>query len=70
MLFGKIGPYEMAIVLFIAILIFGPKQLPKLGRLMGETLQSFKGAGKELRDLHNADFDDEDGPKDEKRTRA
>lgn len=39
---GNIGPLEIAIVLIVALLVFGPKRLPELGRGVGEGLKGFK----------------------------
>ena len=39
---GKIGTTELLVVLAIALVIFGPKALPKLGRSLGKTLGSFR----------------------------
>ncbi|MFZ7119336.1 MAG: twin-arginine translocase TatA/TatE family subunit [Eubacteriaceae bacterium] len=39
---GRFGPTELLIILVIALLIFGPKQLPKLGKTFGKTIKSFK----------------------------
>ena len=38
----NIGPVEIIIVLFIVLLIFGPKRLPDLGRSLGRGLREFK----------------------------
>ncbi len=38
----NIGPLEIAIVLVIALVIFGPKRLPDLGRSAGKGLREFK----------------------------
>jgi sec-independent protein translocase protein TatA len=38
----KAGIWELLIVLAIALLIFGPKALPKLGSAMGKTIGNFK----------------------------
>ncbi len=40
---------ELLIIGVIAALIFGPKQIPKLGRSVGEALREFRNVGKELR---------------------
>ena len=40
---GNIGPLEIAIVLVIVLIIFGPKRLPELGRSMGKGIREFRG---------------------------
>ncbi|UMZ73154.1 twin-arginine translocase TatA/TatE family subunit [Natranaerofaba carboxydovora] len=49
-MFGRFGPWELILVLIIALVIFGPKKLPELGRGLGKGLKEFKGATKELKD--------------------
>jgi sec-independent protein translocase protein TatA len=38
----SIGPLELAIVLLIVLVIFGPKRLPGLGRQLGSGMREFK----------------------------
>lgn len=38
----KIGMNELLIVLLVVIIIFGPKQLPKLTKMLGSSIKSFK----------------------------
>jgi sec-independent protein translocase protein TatA len=49
-----IGPMELIVVLVIALLIFGPKKLPDLGRSVGSGMREFKnsvtGAGDDERE--------------------
>lgn len=40
----NIGPLELAIVLIIALVIFGPKKLPELGSSLGNGLREFKSS--------------------------
>ncbi len=43
-MFSQIGPLEIAIVLLIVLIIFGPKRLPGLGRSLGSGMREFKDA--------------------------
>ena len=47
-MFGTLGVPELLIIGCIALLIFGPSRLPKMGRALGDTLREMKNAGKEL----------------------
>jgi len=40
----NVGPFELAIVLIIALVVFGPKRLPELGKSLGRGIREFKGA--------------------------
>ena len=46
---GWIGPWEIAILLVIVLLVFGPKRLPEMGRSLGKGMREFKNSitGKE-----------------------
>jgi TatA/E family protein of Tat protein translocase len=48
-MFGSIGMPEMVIILVIALIIFGPRKLPELGRSLGRSINEFKKASNELR---------------------
>lgn len=39
---SAIGPVSIIIILIVALLIFGPKNLPKLGSAAGKTIRAFK----------------------------
>ncbi|MDX6589676.1 MAG: sec-independent protein translocase protein TatA [Solirubrobacterales bacterium] len=53
---GNIGLPEIAIVLIIALIVFGPKRLPELGRSLGKGIREFKGS---IGGEHDDDDDDE-----------
>ncbi len=40
----NVGPLELAIVLIIALVVFGPKRLPELGKSLGRGIREFKGS--------------------------
>lgn len=52
----NIGPLELAIVAIIALIIFGPKRLPELGKSLGDGLREFKASVSG----ENRDDEDED----------
>ena len=41
---GKIGLPELAVIVFIALLIFGPKKLGELGKGLGEGIRNFRSS--------------------------
>jgi sec-independent protein translocase protein TatA len=43
-----IGLPEMVLIFLVALLIFGPKKLPEIGRSLGKTIKSFQDASKEF----------------------
>ncbi len=52
-LMPNIGPLEIVVILIIALIVFGPKRLPELGRSMGKGIREFKTS-------LTSDKDDED----------
>jgi len=60
-IFG-IGLPEMAVIAAIALLVFGPKRLPEMGKTLGRTLKGFQSASqefeKEFRSALRTDEDD------------
>ena len=46
---GPIGMPELVVIFVIALLIFGPRKLPELGRSLGRSINEFKRASNELR---------------------
>ncbi|MEK4009709.1 twin-arginine translocase TatA/TatE family subunit [Peribacillus sp. FSL M8-0224] len=47
-MFQSIGIPGLILILVIALIIFGPKKLPEIGKAFGRTLTEFKSATKEL----------------------
>lgn len=43
------GAGEWAVILLIALIIFGPSKLPELGKALGKGIREFKGASMELK---------------------
>ncbi|SFE90372.1 twin-arginine translocase TatA/TatE family subunit [Alteribacillus iranensis] len=50
-----LGPGSIVLIVLVALLIFGPKKLPELGRAAGNTLREFKHATKGLADDEDDD---------------
>ena len=48
-MFGPLGFPELVIIFVVALLVFGPRKLPDLGRSLGKSLAEFKRASNELR---------------------
>jgi TatA/E family protein of Tat protein translocase len=48
-MFGSIGMPELIVIFVIALLIFGPKKLPEVGKSVGKAIREFKKASDELR---------------------
>ena len=46
---GPIGMSELLIIFVIALIVFGPRKLPELGRSLGKSLGEFKRASNDLR---------------------
>jgi TatA/E family protein of Tat protein translocase len=48
-MFGSIGVPELLIILAIALLIFGPKKLPEVGKSLGRALREFRKTSDEIK---------------------
>ena len=65
-MFGLPGGSEIAVILLIVLIIFGPTRLPKMGQAMGKAIKDFRKAGKELRSDVTLD-EEEDKSKDKEK---
>ena len=48
----NLGVTELLIIGAILVIVFGPRQLPKLGKSIGETIKEFRGIRKQIEDIH------------------
>ena len=67
-MFGSIGMPELIIILVIALIIFGPRKLPELGKSLGRSLNEFKRASQDLQNTLEQEIKLEE-QKDQARTR-
>lgn len=70
---GKIGVQELILILALALIIFGPRKLPELGRSIGQGIREFRKATTEVKKSINFDADidnkeEENNPRSEKTT--
>ncbi|MCG0239514.1 MAG: twin-arginine translocase TatA/TatE family subunit [Firmicutes bacterium] len=49
-MFNRIGVPELLLILLVALLLFGPKKLPELGRSLGQGLREFRRATREIQE--------------------
>jgi len=79
-MFGSLGMPELIVIMVIALLVFGPKKLPEVGRSIGKALREFKKTtedikgkfeeqinAEEFKDIKNDVKDIQDGFKDIKK---
>lgn len=41
-MFGRLGPFELILILCIALVVFGPSKLPEIGKSLGRAIREFK----------------------------
>ena len=54
---GSIGMPELLVIFVIALIVFGPKRLPELGKSLGQTINEFKKGASALRDSVEAEVE-------------
>ena len=64
-MFGSLGMPELIVIFIIALVVFGPRKLPELGRSLGRGIAEFKKATTELQDTLDREI-----TTDEQRTQA
>jgi len=62
---GSIGFPSLILIIIVALIIFGPKKLPEIGKAAGETLREFKKSTQDIAgdDSKNADNGNDDTKK-------
>jgi sec-independent protein translocase protein TatA len=48
-MFGSIGPAELVLIFIVALLVFGPKKLPEIGKSVGKAIREFKRTSEEIK---------------------
>ena len=61
-MFGPIGMQEMLFIMAAALLIFGPRKLPELGRTLGRGMAEFRRATSDLKRSIDVELDEEKRP--------
>ena len=57
----KLGPTELIVILIIVIVLFGPTQIPKLTKMFGKSVKSFKDGMAEEEEGKDKEAKSEDG---------
>src|SRR5687767_8486030 len=55
----NVGPFELLVVLAVALIVVGPERLPELARSVGRVLRQFREVQDEVRDMVSSGVDDE-----------
>lgn len=69
-MFGSIGMPELIIILVIALIIFGPRKLPELGKSLGRSLNEFKRASADLQNTLEQEIKLEEQKEQQAKTRT
>ena len=61
-MFGSIGGTELLLIMVVALLVFGPRKLPQLGRRIGKAMGEFRRASHDFRSSLESEIDAEETP--------
>lgn len=59
-MFPTVGPGEIIVILVLALLFFGPKKLPDIGKSIGNAMREFRKASSDFMDAVNNPHDEQD----------
>jgi TatA/E family protein of Tat protein translocase len=57
-MFGSIGMPELILIFVVALLVFGPRKLPEIGKSLGKGLAEFKKASEDLKKTIEQEIED------------
>lgn len=60
-MFGPVGFWELLFIFLIALIIFGPRKLPELGKFLGRGLSEFKKASDDFKNSLQKEISEENG---------
>lgn len=58
----NIGPTELILILVVALIVFGPKKLPEIGRTIGAAVREFRKASQDLKNSIDLGLDNPQAP--------
>ena len=67
---SRIGPTELVLILAIALIIFGPKKLPEIGKALGNAIREFKNSSSKLQKELDVSDDDQESTVQEKNAKS
>ena len=59
-MFGSIGTPEIIVIFIVALIVFGPRKLPQLGKTLGKGLREFRKASQDMKDSIEKEIEMED----------
>ena len=62
-MFGRMGPWEIALIVIIILIVFGVGKLPQVGGAMGKAIRSFKAGQKGDLDEDEEEEEEEEKPR-------